>query len=122
MEIDGSPDLSNNEEDEEQNSPGNCQISFEVVVLSYFEEGTIDVESENEELAEEDSEVRVCDWKDCGAEISGLKDLVAHVNSKHVQVNYLLSPSFFFTTLPLALCKRRIYLLVEKLSAKTARV
>jgi hypothetical protein len=32
MVIDASPDLSNNEEDEEQNSPGNYRISFEVLI------------------------------------------------------------------------------------------
>ena len=61
----------------------------EKVILSdiFIVEETIDLESDHEDLAEEESEVRVCDWKNCGADATGLKDLVAHVNSKHVQVN-----------------------------------
>ena len=60
--------------------------NFETPFLIWTLEEMMELESDNEELAEEDTEVRVCDWRNCGADTSGLKDLVAHVNSKHVQV------------------------------------
>ena len=74
----------------------------------------MELESDNEELAEEDNEVRVCDWRNCGADASGLKDLVAHVNSKHVQVKSDIPP-YFELTVNTAFCKWRLRLLVEEL-------